>query len=83
MPRESEIADALILEQEMGQRRRHGHFGVDAHRAIGPQTRVFNEGSGRGKASLPSSMPSARPFRAIELKGGHIVYKPQAVRSKK
>lgn len=75
MLRKSELEESLELEQEIGHRRRVGHFGLDSHRSIGPQVRRLNENSGTARNGRPLRELRLGPFQEIEGPGGHITYR--------
>lgn len=75
MLRKSELEDSLGLEEEIGHRRRVGHFGLDAHHSIGPQVHGGKENSGTTRNGRPLQPLRLGSFQEIEGPGGHITYK--------
>ena len=74
MLRQSEIDLVLDLEMEIGQRRRYGHFGLDASHVIGPQVRSSSLAHrNRNKEAL--SETSVKPFIEKVSSKGHVTYK--------
>ena len=74
MLRQSEIDLVLELEQEMGQRRRHGHFGLDAYHVIGPQGRPSPVSHKKNK-NKSSKEPHVKPFIEEVCSNGQLIYK--------
>ena len=74
MLRQSEIDLVLDLEMEIGQRRRYGHFGLDASNAIGPQGRPSSLNL-RNQEKRNKDEKRVKPFIEKVSSKGHVTYK--------